>query len=591
MSLHRTENQDDSLSLVINPANKNNTSTNDDFVDIDIRQLFTVLLSWWRELLLASIIFAIAGAAFVLYTNITKPPVYETSADVIIARVTNDISLVDSFRTTSEEATLSESNNARRQALVFLVNSGAVAEKVAIELADILTKAERQPVVLLGMVSAQVPLAADGRVSSLIRINVQADSPEKAQAIANSWARHYVNHINSVYNQVPVETYTSVEQQKEQAYAEYQKAQDAFVAFAQDNQLEALQNQIEQKSQLRANYLNAQTALTTAIVEQDRSARMKLFNDLVSTQNDVLYTVFAQNSQGKINHLAELYRLTTLTQRQLQQAQNLRQQIATSTEPSSSDALALQLLKTQIYATVEGSSLPSALNITLETPNVPGGKNLLDEVDALIATLEAYNTQVQTEIATSSVQLLTGTGYSYLEQYAADRLAISTNAITQSATVENANASELSAAIYQRYYDLFSIGELAQLSQPGSNTEAATDLSVMIEKLNHEIELLQGQLTVEQAKQLFLTQQRDLQWKTFDTLSNKVVELQLARTAANTEVRFASEAVAPLSPQPGQNTLFIAVGAGVAGFALAMMAIYIANLLGMRPLLANLQQS
>lgn len=594
MSVHRLEQQGDTTSFV---SRDPNDIRDNDYMDIDLRALLEIPLSWWREILLCTVAFAIIGAAIAYYQNSTTPPLYETAADVIIERVINDITLVDSFRTNSDQVNLSSSaNNSRREALVLLVTSGAVAEKVAIDLSGLLTEDEQKPATLLRMVSAQAQPGADERtVSSLIRIKVQADQPEKAEAIANSWARQYVSHINSVYNQVPLETYTSIEVQMEQAYAEYVSAQEAFEAFTRDNQLDTLQNQLAQKTLLRTNYLDAQTALTTQIVEQDRATRLKLFNDLVTAQNEAFYTVFAHQSQDKIKRLAELYQANNLTERQLQQAQNLRQQITYSAELSASDALALQLLKTQIYATVEGSNLPAGITIDLGTQGIgaAGNGDLQADVETLIATLEAYITQLQSEITTISQALLAGTGYSFIDQYAANQLAITASPITQTVASENGENkvnNELSAAIMQRYYDLFRIGELAQLSQPTSSMGLTTDLTAMIERLNQEIESINGDLAAESAKQLFLTQQRDLRWNTFNTLSNKVVELQLARTAANTEVRFASAAVTPTTPLPGMNNRMITLAAGVCGLVFSIMAVYIANLFGKRPWFSRQQE-
>ncbi len=153
-------------------------ATTVDDSDFDLRPYLKVLFLWWREIALVALVTAIIGAAFVVALRVVTPPVYETSADVIMDRVVSNVNLVDSFTTTTEGSVqATSSGNARREALVHLVRSGAIAEAVIADLDSLLSEDERMPAILLRMVEAEAPIGADSRtISDLIRIKVKADT-------------------------------------------------------------------------------------------------------------------------------------------------------------------------------------------------------------------------------------------------------------------------------------------------------------------------------------------------------------------------------------------------------------------------------
>lgn len=68
---------------------------------------------------------------------------------------------------------------------------------------------------------------------------------------------------------------------------------------------------------------------------------------------------------------------------------------------------------------------------------------------------------------------------------------------------------------------------------------------------------LKSQLEAEKARELRLTEQRDLNRDTFKTLSSKVAELSIARAANGSEVRFASPAIPPVEPMARMSLLLV----------------------------------
>lgn len=127
----------------------------------------------------------------------------------------------------------------------------------------------------------------------------------------------------------------------------------------------------------------------------------------------------------------------------------------------------------------------------------------------------------------------------------------------------------------------------AQIAANSNQMRSDTAESEAFQSLLQELRETKATLEAEQARQRQLNQQRDLNWETFRTLSNKVAELNLTRAAASSEVRFGSEAVAPAEPT---RRISLSIGVLVAGFIglfLALMMVIISELVGTRPPLAQ----
>ena len=605
MTVNRVDPREVDLREVGPLANPTTTPTSG-LVEVDLRLYLESLFAWWREIILSVFLVAIIGATIAIADKLLSEDRFETSADIVMERVVSDVNMVETFRTTTNESGPAANAIARREALVHLVRSGEIAEAVIMDLGAQLNEDEQQPAVLLSMIRAEAPVGTDGRTASdLIRITVNADSPDKAAAIANSWARHYVAHINNVYNQVPIEIFASVEAELQAATATYQAAQSALESFIAENNIDELQYRINHLIGLRTNYETAQSTLAISLIEQDRAARQKIFNDLVIIQNEALYSVFDQDARQHLNELSRFYALHNQAQAQLRQAQNLRAQIAGSDVPTSSGTmLALQLLKTQVYGTINDSSLPAGLTIELGDALTTTNEEPLNDVETLIGTLESYVVQLNEQINTLSVQLLAGEGYNFTEEYTPENLLIAATALpapaTMTATVSGATEASvteasaagsvpngLSASIYARYRDLFEVGELARLAQANASAASDTDIATMINDLNREIQTLRAELAAQESEQQVVTQNRDLAWNTYNTMQNKIVELTLARTAPNSEVRLGSQAVAPRRPLPGQELPVVVGVAAVVGFMLAILGVTVAHVMGKAPLLAG----
>lgn len=286
------------------------------------------------------------------------------------------------------------------------------------------------------------------------------------------------------------------------------------------------------------------------------------------------------------------------------------------------------------------------LNVDLSSVAAGDAESQLADVSAIVTALDEQVAQLDEEIGTLSQALLTGDEYRLLDQLVATELGVSTPisgtlaSTTQGISTNGEDLSALSQAVTQRYLDLFDIGGLAEqnatlaadsallaqiddlypqlfeldgLSQltegvPADNplaaisvekaqqllqlqgledipsyTAAAEPLIQAIDKLESEIQALEALLEAESARELQLTQQRDLAWTTYDTLSNKVAELNLVESATNREVRFAAPAVPPVDPIPGPSIMTSVAIAGLAGLMLGVLIAFVASFMGASP--------
>lgn len=301
---------------------------------IDLRAYVLVLVAWWREILLIALGAAILAASGVLILRLRSEPVYESSATVAIARTQSTISFDERFTTLSQDdlqALSSAGNSARRSALVGLVFSGSVAQAVIDELGGILSERERSPAFWLfgERIQANLVSAMDGQSSSdLIRITVQADSPEKAMLIANAWTENYVNQVNRIYGQIPQELVSAVERELLKAQDEYEAAQDSLEVFVGQNDLEQVSRLIKEKQDIIASLqAGKQTAITT-IVDQELEARRQIISAYITAQASNRLLGFRKEQEAKQALIAALIDADTTSRLDvLQKDQEMRSRI------------------------------------------------------------------------------------------------------------------------------------------------------------------------------------------------------------------------------------------------------------------------
>lgn len=494
--------------------------------EIDLRRYVVAIGAWWREIVLITLLLTgLAAVAAWLWQN-SLPTLYAASTDVVIARLTSRIALDE--RITTEEEIRQGGVASWRASLLQLAQSPAIADAVLAELRDQLPS-DWTVKDMLEAVAVENPTGTDPRtLSDLIRITISSKDPAHSALIANTWARLFVDHINQVYGQVPADTLAAVQGELESAHAAYLLAEQALQVFIAESEAESLQRQIDEQLALRKNLQQGRNILLAAGA---------------INANQVMTSTLQDNLAG----LTQLHSQRRVTEIQLNQARNLATQLEQASPATvAGNLLALQLLKAQVFARpVTDGEQPPTLDLRLELPALSADADALAaDARTLVATLEGYLAQLDTEIAAVSETLLSSPGAAL-----GDQISIASELITPPAT-----------------------------SDPFQQALAQHD---------RELQALHSRLAADEARELQLTQQRDLSWTAYDTLSNKLVELNLARTASNSEVRIGASAVAPAAPEPQPSLLLPLAAVAVASLFFALCLALIANAMGRKPLFAR----
>jgi uncharacterized protein involved in exopolysaccharide biosynthesis len=503
---------------------------------------------------------------------------------------------------------------AHRQALVALVENGAIATQIVERLEGELDAEEQNPARLLEMVSGEFRKTGTGSQAEtnvdFIEIKVESSDPAKAARIANAWAQVYVDYVNELYSRRP-ESYTSVQKQVITAQETHEQAEEALTAFIAESRIDDLNRLIAEKqhiinslqsarqtavttmideevkarSQIIAAYVNAQTQNQLIAFEKEQEGNRALLSSYMDAYSREREAFFNEQVEDKLQTLANHYATKRKMERLLEDARALHVQVQKGGENgAATNSLAILMLKAEVFST--STSLPGELQLQLEMASgINAGANAQQaDLEALIGVLEDRITELEKMI--ESAGLLGGEGYEFLS---------SSTSLTDT----------LSAAIRDQYPELFDLGELTSLTEaiPRDNpladaaaqkseallqleeletlpgyAAAAAPLTQAIDKLQEELRGLQAELEKERAEKQELTRARDLAWETYSTLQVKADELSIATEMMDIEVRVASPAVEPITPT-GPSKLRNVVLAAVVGFMIGIGAAFVLHYL------------
>jgi len=384
--------------------------------EIDLRKYIDILLKRWREILFFTVLIVILAAAAVLGLRAMQMPMYEAGANVAIVRTQTDVNFDDRF-TTSSDSNRTQDVTSRRAALVGLAMSGTIAEAVIADLGDQLPERQRDPAGLLRRIDASLS-TQNGRTgqSDLIEITATADSPEVAAAIANLWAKYYVQEVNRIYGQVPDEMMASVEQELSQAQAKYGDAQSNLESFLSTTPLNSLRRQVtETQESIRilqtangealnnyvkevldsyrrivSTYLDAQTSAQILGFRREQQGQRELLDAYMRAYNDATVESFATQSERDQKLIRLYYDQWLRTVAGLSTARALQSSLEAGGDGAvASTASALRLLKLQLVTGLS-DSIPSMQQSllaqfgTIETIN-QNAPNIQDAAEGSIA--------------------------------------------------------------------------------------------------------------------------------------------------------------------------------------------------------------
>lgn len=513
--------------------------------EIDLRKYIEALFRWWWLIALAALL---AGGGALL-VSLIMPPTYEASAGVVLLKSQTEVSLGSGIQTlTDTDLDLSESMRAvtadrierRLNSMIGMVNNGAIAQQVVDELGDQLDEEERNPSKLIGRVKGQVFKPEEGGNSDTIQIVASHRDPEKAAAIANTWAQAFEVHVNAIYGGAALSPFVDIRGQVEQAREEYEQAQSALLTFlTQEDRIDELQRQIaeeeiiltslragrqaavtaivdkdveiksqlvntyldddatnrlfafnkgqEAKRQILGTWLDAEVANRIAVINRDRDMRLKMFEAAVAAEVDARLQVFGSQRNQVLRELEQTYARKHRLEDLLLEARLMREQLVRGWESSaSSSGLALLALKSKVFATTSG--LPfGTLDLQLPsvdalTPSWSAAAQIAD-LDALIAAMEEEIAALEVSIEQQSDAISKGEGYQFLDFLSLDYLLAPTTDTT-GITGTSSISMSLSDFIVERYNELFELGELARSAEAiASDTPLFAEIQALYPEL------------------------------------------------------------------------------------------------------------
>jgi uncharacterized protein involved in exopolysaccharide biosynthesis len=483
-------------------------------IGFEVGRYLETLLRQWRLILSTTLICAmVAGVLTYL-----QPKSYQARVLVASTNVGTNVSLGSTIETLSEEQLGYRlgGSAARLQSYVQMVKNPLIAQSVIDDIGDKLPERLRSPKNLIGQVSGRVAEKSDS-----IEILVTNTDPQVAVAIANAWGKKYVDWVNNVYSSnTSLDALKAVQQKEKEAQDTYEKAQKQLETFISKSSLDDLTRQVEENKALVTSLSTARTTAASTIISNTSLAQLTSFNEELLNYQELLKQAYLDSR--KVNHL-------------IRNARSMRDQIEAGGEGAArSNSLALVLLKTQVFAADQviatnpeyptTSDNLTTLQIQAATSELTPEEMVMD-LEGLIATLEARQATLNTEIEALSQQLL--------------ELESVPNTLSSDAGGNLSKNIPLSAASLQALLNLNGLdGVISVINED-------VPLEQTIGELENKISDLQAKLAKETDRQQELTRARDLAWQTYSTLATREAELEIATESLGKEVALASTAGIP----------------------------------------------
>ena len=228
--------------------------------EFDLREGILVLAAWWREILCLAFVAMVLGT--VMYAATLE---YETAADVVVLRARTGVVFDDErFTTLPEEGRQPVAElPAGRDTLFGLASSGAVALAVSERLNEEPDGLQWEPAALLESVEAELVGVGGarntrGQASAMVRITAQADSPEHAALIANSWAGAYVDLVNTLYAPNSAQQLASITAELAEARQAYDAAQRDLEEFVSANEARRVEQEVQARVAVLEGYFDSE---------------------------------------------------------------------------------------------------------------------------------------------------------------------------------------------------------------------------------------------------------------------------------------------------------------------------------------------
>jgi capsular polysaccharide biosynthesis protein len=401
---------------------------------IDLRVYVAVLMRWWKEIVLIGLLFGVVAGGGYWLLDLSRENFYESSADVAILRTVSEVTLDERFITTAETPAAAAAAT-RRNALIALAKSPAIALDVIEELGDQLPEELRNPATLITRINVAMA-TVNGRSgdSDLIRIFATTRYPDLSAAIATSWAQAYVRNVNQIYGQVPDELFASIAVEQETSRVNYEAAQRALEEHIAQSRVDELTRAISDQESFINTLRGARSSLLSQLVSSAVAARGSVATAIGDAQAQNLSAPIVAEQEGKRN-LVESYVDTvyqgqaSIIQQQgerdrkllqayysrwvqitsaLGEAQALREQtgalVDSESAGSGSSALVLSLLKLQAFSNALDTA--ATQDMALDTPSTISLNTAAAEQQSAAAPGLVQSSQpVQVQVGATPLQI------------------------------------------------------------------------------------------------------------------------------------------------------------------------------------------
>ncbi|MEX1020643.1 MAG: hypothetical protein WDZ49_13345 [Litorilinea sp.] len=329
--------------------------------EIDLREYLQIVVNWWREIIIFTVLVTAAVAAYTYYQNANAPIMYQAGATVVVARVISNVDMDSGLRTQVDASGAAAAGGApRRATLVALVRNGQIAEAVLAELSEMPGMENMTPSRLMRMITA-TSVTDNNQIGDLIEISATANTGELAAAITNAWAHYYVRHINSIYGQMPDEIFATVEEQLVRAEDDYAVAQLALEDFIGTTTVGVIRREIDEKQTTISSLRETQQIILNRVISETVGSRMNTIATYLGAQSNNRLLAFRREQLANRTLLDDLITME-IENRQLamQTEQNMRRQLFRQYAQSELDSRLLALTAEQTEKTLIFDTLTQA---------------------------------------------------------------------------------------------------------------------------------------------------------------------------------------------------------------------------------------
>lgn len=494
-----------------------------DEIEIDLRKYAQRI--WDNRLIIVSL--AVIGALLGGLYSVVVPAAYEATASVAIIKSRTEVEFDPRVKTLTADDIAGASQGAvdsRRNALLALASSGEIAQNVLKDIGPMLAPDQRDPAKLIRLVKAELAQRGD-----LILIKVQYGEPAVAAQIANVWATHYEQYINTIFGSSQPTYLASVETEVELSRNAYEVTQRSLEDLIANNDEALLRRQISDTQKIIDSLSEERLDSLRAAIKTRLNVQTQVIDAYLNAQSEASTRVISEAINSQVKILAGYYDTKIELSKLVNDAQTLRDQVAQGGANSvRSNNLALVLLKARAFAQVNGNGDPAnqlqiQLNVGATGAADPPVDEVLRDLDSLVTVLKARQQSVEKDIATASTDLTLG------------------KSLTMPLVT---GKSALQDAALQQFEQLVNLKDLTDLV-PASAMASDAALAALIDKHSKDLDKAQSGLEAITARLKNLTDQRNLNRDAYMTLLSKQNEVRIGNTLTGTEVRFASPAVVP----------------------------------------------